>query len=89
MAKLVILDFKKKKMGGQEIAKAKFEDEECLPLDKTTSLQATRIQSSVKAFVSKNSHPNFIKYWLINNETNGGLHAMLEWGNSSRNVYPR
>lgn len=37
---------------------------------KTTNLWAARIQVSVEAFVFKNAHLGFIKFWLISSETN-------------------
>ena len=85
-------------MGGggyMEIIKSKIEGDERLSPDsmwaqktlETNNLHNAWIQSSLEACVLKNSYPSFIKFWLINNETNTGYtpwwYMRAHWPNAN------
>ena len=78
--------------GYREILKMKIEGDECMSSNimwaqktpKLIDVWVARIQASAKAFILKNLHPSFIKFWLIISKTNTG-YALWWNGGTPRN----
>jgi hypothetical protein len=50
-------------------------------------MRATQIQANAEAFILRSLHPNSIKVWLVNGETNVGY--TLRWNGGTKELFDK